>query len=185
MVLPETLQIRRRGLVLRDWRDSDAKSLEAVCGEQEVCRFTTVPWSYSEAEAIAWIDGNRRRRSEGKVLSLAIAEREEDLALGNVNLSRFANGGREAALGYWLVPFARGRGLAFLAAAALTAWGFEMLGLKRVELAILPGNLASRRVAERIGACSEGVRRMSHQAEGRWWDMAIYSLEPPGGHATR
>jgi hypothetical protein len=42
------------------------------------------------------------------------------------------------------------------------------------------GNLASQRVAARLGAEYEGLRRGSHEAGGRRWDMSIYSLRGPG-----
>ncbi len=176
--LPETLSLRGRGVVLRYWREADAPALESVCGDWDVCRFTSVPWSYSEGEALAWVIRQRDKRERGAVLALAITEdgRQEG-AVGNVNLVKFSDDGRGAALGYWLIPDARGRGLASRAARLLVDWGFEALGLARVELAILPGNLASRQVAERLGAKDEGLRRGSHEAGGRQWDMQIYSLE--------
>jgi RimJ/RimL family protein N-acetyltransferase len=59
----------------------------------------------------------------------------------------------------------------------LCAWAFEQMALTRIELAILPKNAPSHRVAERLGAAREGLRRNSHVAEGRSWDMVIYSLK--------
>jgi RimJ/RimL family protein N-acetyltransferase len=55
----------------------------------------------------------------------------------------------------------------------LIGWEMSNLGLERVEFAILPENLASQRVAQRVGATSEGLRERSHEAEGRSRDMTI------------
>jgi len=177
--LPATLTLRESELVLRDWRAEDAPALTAVCGDPDVCRFTSVPWVYEPAAARAWVERVGRGRTDGSVLALAIAVAgEEDAALGNVNLVRFDDAARSAALGYWLAPAARRRGLAVRAARLLCRWGFEQLGLVRVELAILPGNAASLRVAERLGARPEGLRRDSHEADGRRWDMQIHALTP-------
>ena len=112
----------------------------------------------------------------GDVSRLAIQGPEDDRALGNVNLAGLADGRRDAAIGYWLAPDARGRGLATAAVSLLAEWGFDQLGLARIEFAILPENVASQRVAERVGANPEGIRERSHQAEGRAWDMTIWSL---------
>ncbi|MBS1886928.1 MAG: GNAT family N-acetyltransferase [Actinobacteria bacterium] len=174
--LPADLRLESEEVVLREWRDGDAAALEAVCGEWDVCAFSSVPWSYSKAEAFAWIERQRRKRAAGTVLALAIERRGDGRAVGNVNLARFGEEAREAAIGYWLAPAARGQGLATAAARLLIDWGLDALGLERVEFAILPQNLASRRVAERVGARPEGVRRESHEAEGRWWDMEIWSV---------
>lgn len=177
--LPHELRLESDRVVLRDWRDADAAALAPVCGEWDVCAFTSVPWEWSEGEALAWIERQREKRAAGTVLALAIQARDDGRALGNVNLAGLGDGGREAAVGYWLTPEARGRGLATAATSLLIDWGLRNLGLERVEFAIVPENHASQRVAERVRATPEGVRERSHQAEGRWWDMTIWSVTPP------
>jgi RimJ/RimL family protein N-acetyltransferase len=174
--LPDRLRLVGDRVVLRDWRDDDAASLAPVCGEWNVCAFTSVPWEWSEAEALAWIDRQRQKRAAGTVLALAIQAGDDERALGNVNLAGFGDAGREATVGYWLIPEARGRGLATAATSLLIDWGLRNLGLERVEFAIQPENIASQRVAERVGAIPRGIREKSHLAEGRWWDMTIWSV---------
>ncbi len=174
--LPDRLRLIGDGVVLRDWRDEDAPALAPVCGEWNVCAFTSVPWEWSEDAALEWIERQRGKRVAGTVLALAIEAGDDGRALGNVNLTGFDEDVREAAVGYWLTPQARGRGLATAAASLLIDWGMRNLGLERVEFAILPENVASQRVAERVGAVPLGVRERSHEAEGRWWDMTIWSV---------
>lgn len=176
--LPESLTLRDDGVVLRDWREEDAPSLEPVCGDWEVCQFTSVPWAYSPSEARAWVRRIQERRSSGTGLAMAITRECDDIVVGNVNLVRFSGDGREAALGYWLIPAARRQGLASRAARTLCSWAFHEMRLTRIELAILADNPASHGVAERLGAAREGTRRDSHPAGGRSWDMVIYSLRP-------
>ena len=176
MLLPPTLTLHAEDLVLRDWQERDAPALEPVCGEWDVCQFTTVPWIYSVEAARAWIARVGERRASGSGLALAITHRDRPNPIGNVNLVRFSEDGREAALGYWLLPSARGYGFAVGAALILCAWGFQELRLARIELAILPENAASHAVAKRLGARQEGVRVASHEAGGHRWDMVIYSL---------
>jgi RimJ/RimL family protein N-acetyltransferase len=164
-------------VVLRDWRDDDAPALETVCGDPDVCHFTSVPWTYTLEGARQWIARQRETRRAGEVLALAVTRAgEEAAALGNVNLVRFGEDGSTATLGYWLVPGARRQGLAFPAARLLCDYGFAELGLKRIELAILPQNAASHRVAARLGAVREGPRRDIHR--GREWELIVYSLTP-------
>lgn len=178
-LLPESLTLRDGKLVLRDWRENDAAALEPVCGDADVCQFTSVPWTYTLSAARTWVRRLQNRRSAGTGLALAITRNDDEAALGNVNLVRFSDDGQQAALGYWLVPSARGHGLATAAAKILCAWGVEQMNLVRIELAVLPDNAASHRVADRLGAAREGLRRDSHEAGGRKWDMVIYSLSAP------
>jgi len=177
--LPALLTLHHDSVVLRDWREDDAPALEPVCGDIDVCQFTSVPWTYSPAGTRAWVRRTQQARSTGTGLALAITRSGQDQALGNINLVRFSQDGREAALGYWLVPAARGQGLAVTAARMLSSWAFEHMALARIELAILPDNTASHRVALRLGATREGVRPDSHEAAGRTWSMVIYALQRP------
>jgi RimJ/RimL family protein N-acetyltransferase len=182
--LPESLRLEGGSVVLRDWRDADAPVLEAVCGEWNVCSFTSVPCDYAEAEALAWIERTRRKQAAGEVLGLAITADGHDVPVGHFNLTAFGEDGRSAAIGYWLVPRARGRGLASAACRLLIDWGFDSLDLERVEFAILPENVASQAVAKRVGAVPEGLREMSHQEHGRWWDMNVYAVRRQAASAA-
>lgn len=177
--LPNSLALHDERVTLRDWRAEDAPALKPVCGRAEICKFTSVPSTYERSAAEAWIRGVNAAREAGRTLALAITETGAQMPVGNVNLVRFSTDGRTAALGYWLAPAARNRGLATCAAALLCRWGFDALRLDLIELAIQPENAASHRVAERLGARSQGLRRNSHEADGRWWDMMIYVLERP------
>ena len=178
--LPKSLTLGDGELVLRDWHERDAPAIESVCGDWNVCQFTTVPWEYTLNGARAWIRRQQERRSTGTGLALAITNPDEPDPVGNVNLVRFTDDGDEAALGYWLVPAARGHGRAVRAAQLLCNWGFSEFGLQRIELAILPDNRASHAVARRLGAVPEGLRQDSHAAGGQLLEMMIYSLPNPG-----
>jgi RimJ/RimL family protein N-acetyltransferase len=174
--LPDSLTLRDDRVALRDWRFEDAPVLASVSGDPDVCRFTTVPWTYSERAARAWVQRQHEHRVAGTALVLAVTVGEEQPATGAVNLGRFSDDGREAELGYWLCSEGRGRGLATRSARLLCRWAFSELGLARIEIATLPENTASQRVAERLGATREGLRRASHRSQGRDWDMLIYAL---------
>jgi hypothetical protein len=83
-----------------------------------------------------------------------------------------------AALGYWLAPRARGRGVASCAVRLLAQWGFTKLGLARIELTCGPDNKASQRVAGRCGFVHEGVMRSHTPFKGARRDTVIFSLLP-------
>lgn len=192
----EGLELEDERVRLRPWRREDAPVLAAVCGEPAVCTFTSVPWTYGLAAAEDWVERQRSRRPDDGTAALAIVRRggsggtvQADAAsrpdaagatppVGAVNISRREGDAEVGSLGYWLVPEARGHGLAFAAARLLCDWGFAALGLERIELEIRPDNDASQRLAERLGATCEGLRPESHLAEGRRWDMVLYSLRP-------
>ena len=56
------------------------------------------------------------------------------------------------------MPGARDGWLTTAAARLLCRWGFEELGLERIEPLVEPGDAASQRVAECLGARAGGAR---------------------------
>lgn len=84
----------------------------------------------------------------------------EPLAGGEVLgfvLIGFEPGDREPELGYLFRPLAEGHGYATEAATAARDHGFATMGLPRLASYIAPGNAASARVAQRLGAVREGA----------------------------
>lgn len=65
----------------------------------------------------------------------------------------------EALLGFLVKRDYRGRGYATEAARAVVDYGFEQLGLARILAGCDPENEASRRVLEKIGMRTVGLRR--------------------------
>ena len=84
---------------------------------------------------------------------------------------------RRFEIGYWLSPSRGGRGLASEAAIALTRLGFERLRARRMEIRVDSRNIASRKVAERLGFALEGVlRRDALDVKGEPCDTCVYAL---------
>jgi RimJ/RimL family protein N-acetyltransferase len=60
----------------------------------------------------------------------------------------------------------------------ICAYGFEELGLARIELTTFPDNAGMVRIAEHAGFRSEGVLRSYTRERGRRCDVAMMSLLP-------
>jgi RimJ/RimL family protein N-acetyltransferase len=65
--------------------------------------------------------------------------------------------------------------MASRAVSLLTRWGFDELGLQRIELRIDPRNAGSNRVAERTGYTQEGLLRSVAFKEGLRTDVGVWS----------
>jgi RimJ/RimL family protein N-acetyltransferase len=79
-----------------------------------------------------------------------------------------------AEVAHWVLPAARGRGVATRAVAVLTGWAFG-LGLHRLEKRHAAANAASCRVADRSGSPLEGTRYSSVLHEDGWHDMHVHA----------
>lgn len=135
----------------------------------------TLPANASEQPALEWVQRQRRRLPEGTGFSFAIADSATDVALGAAALSCQELSAGRATAGYSVVPSARGSGVATDALIALTAFGWTIAELHRIELYIEEWNIASVRTAERAGFRREGLLRSHQKIGGRRRDMLIYA----------
>jgi [ribosomal protein S5]-alanine N-acetyltransferase len=88
----------------------------------------------------------------------ALEERGGGRLVGGIGLVPLAWKGPELELAYHVVPSAWGRGFATEAAEALLAAAWKA-GLDHVVAVAMPGNVASRRVMEKLGMNLEGPTR--------------------------
>jgi RimJ/RimL family protein N-acetyltransferase len=80
-------------------------------------------------------------------------------------------------IGYFVLPAARGRGVATTIARLLAEQAFS-LGVQRVAAYVNVGNTASERVVERAGFTREGIVRSMPKPDGRRVDKTLFSLLP-------
>jgi RimJ/RimL family protein N-acetyltransferase len=98
--------------------------------------------------------------------------------LGAAGLSQHNRLHRSANLGYWVRESCQRRGVAVAASRRVARFGFTQLGLARIEIVILPDNLASHAVARSLGAKFEAIARQRLWVEGRARDAAVYGWIP-------
>lgn len=88
--------------------------------------------------------------------------------IGQVGLREVSLFEASAVLSYWVLPAARGAGVAVRAARTLTRWAFDVVGLQRLGLHHSTANHASCRVADKLGFGLEGTLRGAvRHADGR------------------
>jgi RimJ/RimL family protein N-acetyltransferase len=152
----------------------DEQDLSAI--EQGVRDPDVVQWfGRQDLTAHEVLELNRARWSEGSGATFAVCDPQSD-CVGHVwvNLSDPSRG----SVGYWLLPRARGWGLATRSVRLLSRWALRELGLVRLQVLTEPGNLASQRVAERCGYGREGVLRSYARIDDRLVDYLVFSLLP-------
>jgi [ribosomal protein S5]-alanine N-acetyltransferase len=165
-------------VALRPWRESDVAAQLVAFGDPDFQRVSD--WEpRTEAEARRSLAEQEEARQRGRQLELAVvACGDRDVVLGGASLNGVDLAQGRAAVGYWLAPEARGLGLATRSVRLLARWGFEELGIARLELTCGPDNRASQRVAERCGFTREGVLRSHMPFKGGRRDTVVFSLLP-------
>lgn len=142
--------LRTERLVLRGWRPGDEAPFAALNADPEVARFVTGrPMTRDESEA--FVDKIREHWAGRGYGLWAVEEGASSAFLGYVGLSHHRWYPDDVEIGWRLARSWWGRGLATEGAAAIRDFAFGTIGLDRLISIIHRDNLASRRVAEKIG----------------------------------
>ena len=152
---------------VRPWTVQDAPELVTAYADPDIQRWHCRSLDLVEAVALieewnaAWVDET----------SASWAVTDDERVLGRVGFRVVDLSAGVAEVGYWVLPSARGRGVARDALATLTRWSFDDLGLQRLELTHSTENQASCRVAAAVDYPLEGTARASVLHTDGWHDM--------------
>lgn len=138
---------------LRPWGLDEASALAAAWADDDVGLWNSVP------ERRDAVDANRYlRQAEARAravrpsfdLALECAGIQPDRSpVGELGLFDIATPRRAAQIGYWLLPSARGRGLATDSILALVTWALSQSRYQLIVGRCNPQNVSSRRVLQR------------------------------------
>lgn len=167
-------------VVLRRWEAEDVPGKVMGFADPSVQRFSwTKATPYTEEDARSFFAYQEEARQRGEELCFAFVEpADPGMVLGGGSLYDIDVEQGRAAVGYWLAPSSRGRGVATHATRLMARWAFDELGVARVDLTCGPDNERSQRVAERCGFVREGVLRSHMPFKGGRRDTVMFSLLP-------
>ncbi len=169
-------------LLLRPFESSDALDVHAAWNDEAYLRFVPAGFAAAGAEldhAIKWCGvGVEQWRALGEGVGFAAEPRAGGRRVGHVALFGTDWTAMTTEIHYWTAPWARGRGYATEAAAAIARWALTEHHFTRVALAAVTSNLASRKVAEAAGFRLEGVLRNAALTQAGRQDLSVYSLIP-------
>jgi RimJ/RimL family protein N-acetyltransferase len=168
-------------IILRPIRNEDAEQLyEAISNSiQELS-----PWlsflhpDYSIKDTKEWLARRDQEWLDGVDYSFAIIDCENGTLLGGCGLNNISSEFKMANVGYWVRTNRTKQGVATAATLMLSRFGFEELGLNRIEIMAEVDNKKSQRVAEKVGAKREGILRNRICFRGSVRDVFMFSLIP-------
>jgi RimJ/RimL family protein N-acetyltransferase len=167
-------------VLLRPWRPEDVPAIAAAFADPVLHRFS---WPHTtevtEAGVSSGLVTQEQARLHGEAVSFAlVAPSDLSQVLGGGEVYGVDLEQSRAAVGYWLTPSARGRGIATQATRLMAGWALGTLGIARLELTCGPDNESSQRVARRCGFVREGVLRSHMAFKGGRRDTVMFSLLP-------
>jgi RimJ/RimL family protein N-acetyltransferase len=140
-----------------------------------------MPWAYQEPQELdakaALLRTFRGNFDLGQDYVYGIFSADETQVLGGTGLhTRVGDGAFE--IGYWVRANAVRRGIASMAAGALTRVGIELAGADRIEIRVDIDNEVSCRIPRRLGYREEGIlrRRLPTHDDSPQRDAFIFSM---------
>lgn len=119
-----------------------------------------------------------KEKDEGYFWGVFLIE-SNDL-IGIVSLTELVRGPLQSCwLGYSLDHAQNGRGYTTEAAHLVIGCAFQVLKLHRIEAGVMPHNLASIRVLEKVGFEKEGLSRKNVLINGNWEDHLHFAIINP------
>lgn len=157
---------------LRPLLAQDAPLVAQACADPDIARWTMIPQPYSEADAREFV------HSKGGEDHVWAIDADGFAGVIGIRGTMATMPGPVTGIGYWVAPWARGRGVA---TGALIAVRDELAraGFQRIDWEALAGNEVSLRVALRAGFVVEGRRRQGAVQRGRLVDTVVGAWTAP------
>ena len=105
---------------------------------------------------------------------------------GEINLNSVQRGPfQNAYVGYWIDEDQAGHGYVPEAVVVVARFAFEDQSLHRIQISIVPRNVASRRVVEKLRIRPEGIAERYLEINGVWEDHIRYAMTVDEWQARR
>lgn len=163
-------------LTLRRLMVTDTADMYEYASRQDVTKYLT--WSphpdraYTR-EYLQYIGGRYRA---GMFYDWAIFYEADAKMIGTCGFTAFDCASDSAEVGYVLNPDYWHRGIAPEALSAVLKFGFEELGLHRIEAKFMEENEASRHVMEKVGMTFEGIHRGERFVKGEYVNVGTCAI---------
>ena len=171
-------------LALRRLQPEDAPALFAILGDDEVTRWyddaTFTNLAQAQEQIQSWENGYAARRC----VRWGITRKGEAQIIGTCGFYGIHPWHLRGSIGYELARKEWRQGIMAEALGALLALGFNDLGLRRIDAVVLPENLPSIRLLEKLGFRNEGLLRQYENWESKGFAdlcmLAILKSDWPG-----
>jgi RimJ/RimL family protein N-acetyltransferase len=170
---PQPVLPARNGLLLRPWKPADAPVFLAAYQDEEIRRWHTRR-PRTETDVREWFEAYQQDWNSEKGGHWAITQNDSEI-LGRIATRGWDFDDGIAGVAYWVLPQARGAGVATHAVEALSAWALNEVGFHRMYLDHSTRNHASCRVATKSGYLLEGTKRSAALHDDGRHDMHLHA----------
>ncbi|MUT67390.1 GNAT family N-acetyltransferase [Paenibacillus sp. NEAU-GSW1] len=170
-------ELQTERLMLRQLTLQDADAIFHYFSSDEVTRYYDLDSFTERSQAVDIIQMWNDSFTLGLGIRWAICLKEDPTVLiGTCGYHTWKKEHCKAEIGYELTPERWNHGIMTEAVAAIIPYGFEVLGLNRIEALIDPSNEGSRRLLLKNGLTEEGLLRDYYLEKGQFVDAVVFSI---------
>ncbi|MBP1907290.1 RimJ/RimL family protein N-acetyltransferase [Paenibacillus turicensis] len=176
MYNPHNKTIETTRLLLRPFLASDAPIVSELCNNYNIYKSTlSLPYPYSESDAVAWIERHEGNFSKDVMYQFAITDKVTQELYGGIGISN-NQGHKHGELAYWIGEKYWGKGIASEAAKAMIEFAFNHKKYHKVYATHFASNPASGKVMLKAGMVQEGVLHQHVKKENKFEDLVYYGI---------
>ena len=173
-------ELKTERLQLKQITIEHANDLFEMRSDKEVMKYIDRPLAKSTEDVMALIKiiSEVLQKNDGITWGILTKDQPSKL-IGTVGFWQMQKEHYRAEIGYMLHPAWQGKGIMREAIDEVLRYGFSDMQLHSVEANVNPGNIASKKLLEKLGFVQEAYFKENYYANGRFVDSAIYSLLTP------
>lgn len=171
---PPTLETER--LVLRAMTLADAEDMFTYASDPDVARYVTWSAHCTLEDSLGFLRFVEQRYAAGDAYDWGLILKETNRLIGTCGYVNWLKNHHVGEIGYALGSAYWGKGLVTEAARRVIEFGFNEMGLNRIEARCKPINIGSERVMQKIGMHFEGVARQKMFVKGEYHDLKQYAV---------
>ncbi|MBW7840170.1 MAG: GNAT family N-acetyltransferase [Chitinophagaceae bacterium] len=162
-------------LILRQFSDDDLNDVFKGLSHPEVIRYYGVKYNSREEtqKQMQWFKELEEKQTG---IWWAITDAAERNFMGACGLNQIHPEFRKAEIGFWLLPEYWGKGIIAETLPLVCNYGFNTIGLHRIEAFVETENVNSRHTLAKMGFIHEGTMRDAELKDGKFISLEIHAL---------
>ena len=164
---------------IRPYGETDIPHVFKAADESRVHVGRWMSWmteNYSLLHTKEWVRHAISAWDDDKDYEFVIIDQEDGTVAGSCGLNEINRKDLVCNLGYWVRASKLNLGAARQATQLLHDFGFNEIGLNRLEIVVATGNEASQKVAQSVGALFEGIQHQRIRVQDVVHDAKMYAL---------
>ena len=168
-------KIKADNLLLRFNKFRDIKDIYEIYKEKEVCKYSDILVYDSIYDARYYYFNNLKKYLKKCCYSFMVEDTNINKVIGTVSITQCSYNYKIVQIGYSFNKNFHKKGYATKAVSAFIEFCFNKLETERVEALVLPENIASIKLLEKLGFKNEGLLKKGAMHNGNAKDVFMFA----------